>query len=180
MLSVLCAPTAAAKPSAEEQSATAQGSVRVVLPAQTAGERRAAPDAAGTKAVTTWKKAALTAPRTNKTARVYGNCGWSEVSLSNATGDDIGASGSRFVLNRPGYAYRVDVHVWDTADFDVSSWDFPDTGNLDGDTSYADSFTFRVDENGYHGAHLTRGDVLVGGFTWCTTGRPRVDDVRII
>jgi hypothetical protein len=165
---------------AAEKAAARLAAVHVNLPAQTAGERRAALDAAGKKADATWRASLKRKMTTNKTARVYGSCGWSEVTLSNATGDNIGYAGSRFVINRPGYAYRVNVHVWDTAAFDFSTWDFPDTGNLGGGTSYSDYFTFRVDENGYYGAQLNRGDVYVGGASWCSTGRPRVDDVHIV
>lgn len=170
----------AADRTAAEKAADKLAAVRVELPAQSADQRRQALDAAGKKADAGWRAALKRKMTTHKTARVYGSCGWSEVSLSNATGDNIGAAGSRFVINRPGYAYRVNVHVWDTAAFDFSTWDFPDTGNLSGGTSYSDSFTFRVDENGYYGAQLTRGDVYVGGANWCSTGRPRVDDVHIV
>jgi hypothetical protein len=171
---------AAADRTAAERAAAKLAAVRVALPAQSADQRRAALDAAGKKADAKWKAALRPTRTTNKTARVYGSCGWSEVTLSNATGDNLGYAGSRFVLNRPGYAYRVNVHVWDTAAFDFSNWDFPDTGNLNGGTSYSDYFTFRVDENGYYGAQLNRGDVYVGGVNWCSTGKPRVDDVHII
>lgn len=116
----------------------------------------------------------------NKTQRIYGDCGWSEITLQDAFGTYVAYAQARFSINRPGYAYRVNVHVWDTYWGDFSTWDFPDTGTLNGGRSYSDDFTFRVDESGQkYGAKLNRGEVYVGGNNWCYTGVPTVDSVTI-
>lgn len=165
--------------------ATELGAITATLPAGTEAEQEAALQVAGADANAKWKKKLEQIQSTNgggetaKTSRIYGDCGWSEITLQNATGDNIGYVQARFQINRPGYAYRVNVHVWDTAWNDFSEWDFPDTGSLYGGTSYEDSFTFRVDENNYYGAKMNRGEVYVGNNTWCYTGVPTVDDVWI-
>lgn len=113
------------------------------------------------------------------TARVTGSCGWSEITLEDTSAYKGAYVKGRFSINRPGYAYRTNIKVWDTAALDLSEWNWPETGNLNGGTSWWDDFTFTVDEAfEFYGAQLSRGDVYTSK-GWCTTGRPKVDGVLI-
>lgn len=112
--------------------------------------------------------------------QVSGNCGWSSIRLDDAFGTYYAYVKARFSIIRPGFAYRTNIHVWDTAWNDFSEWNFPETGNLNGATSWWDDFTFRVDESGAkYGATLNRADVYTSNGTWCHSGNPTVDNVQI-
>lgn len=156
--------------------------VRVSADASPA-DRFKALDAEGTKAEVDWQRQLdnqMRSARDAKSQTIYGNCGWSSITLQDSGPSYEAYVKSAFSINKPGYAYRTNVHVWDTSALDPSAWDFPDTGNLYGATSYWDDFVFDVDERGAsYGAKLDRGEVSTSSGTWCYTGVPQVDNVII-
>ncbi len=116
-----------------------------------------------------------------KSQKVYGSCGWSYINFADTSGTRRAYVKVQWGTNAGGTAYRANVHIWDTAWNDFSTWDFPDTGNLNGSRFYSDDFTMLVDEAGaYYGAKLSRGDVYIPSANkWCKTRGPSVDNVRI-
>lgn len=58
-------------------------------------------------------KASTLAGAANKAQTVYGTCGWSSFSLSDASFAYTARVTARFQLNRSGWAYRTNEHAWD-------------------------------------------------------------------
>jgi len=91
---------------------------------------------------------------------------------------------AKFQINRSGWAYRTNEHIWDPRWTDFSDWNWPETGNLSGTSSWYDDFTFNVDDRGadYDG-ELNRADVWTtggpNGSTWCYAINPKVTAVVI-
>ncbi|WP_448070777.1 hypothetical protein [Georgenia yuyongxinii] len=107
-----------------------------------------------------------------------GNCGWSSITLN----PGWGAGYSLYVkgtiaLNKPGYAYRTNIMVFSSAATDFLVWNYPETGSLNGGSSWWDDFTMTVPTMQKYGASLNRAEVYVGNNTWCYTLGPHVDGV---
>lgn len=118
----------------------------------------------------------------NAADRIDGNCGWSEITFADTTGTRAAYVTAKMVINKPGFAYRTNIHIWDTSAWDFSEWNFPETGNLNGGRSWRDDFTMHVDESGQkYGAQLNRGEINTGPhfYDWCYTGKPKVDNVKV-
>lgn len=79
-----------------------------------------------------------------------------------------------FLINRPGYAYRLNTRTWDP-DWDSFERNVPETGNLYGGRSASNPQGFYVPENDTYRSQLNRGDVYVGNNTWCYTAKPQTE-----
>jgi len=103
----------------------------------------------------------------------WGSCGYSYVELDQAWEGQFVAGGG-FNINKPGYAYRLNVRVWDPDWLSTFERNFPETGNLNGSryaTVYGNDSYPQTDD---YRASLNRGDVYVGGNAWCSTVGPVV------
>jgi hypothetical protein len=112
------------------------------------------------------------------TSTVYGDCGWSSVTLSDAAGHYGAYYTARFALTMPANTYVMNEHVWDPLWYDFSDWRWTETGGLSGGTSWFDSFTFSVDDAGRGYSAELDGDVDVFNGYFVTTGA-QVDNVWI-
>lgn len=113
-------------------------------------------------------------------AEIGGNCGYSAVSLTDFEGYETASVMAGINLFYPFYAYRVNVHVWNTSAWDGWDKDLPRTGNNSGAQQWGWSWRIQINDSGdKYGAKMNRGEVYLGNDRWCYTGEPKVDNVKI-